>query len=81
MAEPIEHRIAGIIAATGRIDPALLTPDAALTDLGLDSVTLVETFFAIEEAFDITLPFDLGPEVLTFAYLCRLVSGRIAVRA
>lgn len=44
-------------------DQALLTPeevalDNTLEDLGIDSLALVESIFAIEEAFDITVPFN-----------------------
>jgi acyl carrier protein len=32
--------------------------DASLEDLGIDSLGLVESIFAIEEAFDISVPFN-----------------------
>ena len=32
--------------------------DSTLEDLGIDSLGLVESIFAIEEAFDITVPFN-----------------------
>jgi acyl carrier protein len=32
--------------------------DATLADLGIDSLGLVESIFAIEEAFDIQVPFN-----------------------
>jgi acyl carrier protein len=32
--------------------------DATLDDLGIDSLGLVESIFAIEEAFDIQVPFN-----------------------
>lgn len=32
--------------------------DATLEDLGIDSMALVEAVFAIEEAFDIEIPFN-----------------------
>ncbi|MFB7947447.1 phosphopantetheine-binding protein [Kitasatospora phosalacinea] len=33
-----------------------LTPGSALRDLGLDSMQAVELLFAIEDAFEVTLP-------------------------
>ena len=33
-------------------------PEQSLDDLGIDSLALVESIFAIEEAFDISVPFN-----------------------
>ena len=33
-----------------------VTPDTALTELGLDSLTLMEFIFAVEDAFNIRIP-------------------------
>ena len=38
--------------------PFFTALDASLADLGIDSVGLVECIFAIEEGFDITVPFN-----------------------
>ena len=35
-----------------------MTLDSTLESLGIDSLGLVESIFAIEEAFDITIPFN-----------------------
>ena len=35
-----------------------MTEDATLESLGIDSLGLVESIFAIEEAFDISVPFN-----------------------
>ena len=34
-----------------------LTPDMALQDLGVESLDLVEIIFALEEKFDISIPY------------------------
>ncbi|QLQ19038.1 MAG: acyl carrier protein [Exiguobacterium profundum] len=47
-----------IIAHQAVLDVADVTPDATLEDLGIDSLGLVEAIFAIEESFDITVPFN-----------------------
>ncbi|WP_407276051.1 acyl carrier protein [Halothiobacillus sp. DCM-1] len=39
-------------------DPALLTPDARLADLGIDSFTLLELIFAFEERWQVSIPND-----------------------
>ena len=54
----IQDRVIAIIAEQAVLDPADVTPDATLEDLGIDSLGLVESIFAIEEAFDITIPFN-----------------------
>lgn len=52
-----EHVIA-IIAEQALLEPSDVTPDSTLESLGIDSLGLVESIFAIEEAFDITVPFN-----------------------
>lgn len=54
----IQDRVIAIIAEQAVLDPADVTPDATLEALGIDSLGLVESIFAIEEAFDITIPFN-----------------------
>ena len=54
----VADRIIAILAAQALLDPAEVTPDARLSDLGLDSLGLVEAIFAIEEAFDVSVPFN-----------------------
>lgn len=53
-----DDKIIAIIAEQAMIDPADVTRDASLADLGIDSLGLVECIFAIEESFDITVPFN-----------------------
>ncbi len=54
----IRDRILEILAAQALIDPADLRLDARPEDMGLDSLGLVEAIFALEEAFDIAIPFN-----------------------
>ncbi len=56
--DPIAERVKAIIADQALIDPADLTPDSRLADLGVDSLGLVECIFGIEEAFGISVPFN-----------------------
>lgn len=59
--------IIAIIAAQAMINPEEVTPESRLSDLGLDSLGLVETIFAIEEAFDVSVPFNANaPEAGAF---------------
>jgi acyl carrier protein len=63
----IQDRVIAIIAEQAVLDPADVTPDSTLADLGIDSLGLVESIFAIEEAFDISIPFNANePEKSDF---------------
>lgn len=54
----VKDRIIDIIAEQALLDPADIAMDATLDDLGVDSMALVETVFALEEAFDIDIPYN-----------------------
>lgn len=54
----VESQVIAILAEQAVLDPAMVTADMTLTELGLDSLALVESIFAIEEAFDISVPFN-----------------------
>ena len=54
----VETQVIAILAEQAVLDPAMVTADMTLTELGLDSLALVESIFAIEEAFDISVPFN-----------------------
>lgn len=63
----IQDRVIAIIAEQAVLDPSDVTPDSTLEELGIDSLGLVESIFAIEEAFDITVPFNANaPEESDF---------------
>ena len=60
-------RVVEILAEQAMIDPADVKPEHTLADLGLDSLGLVEAIFAIEESFDISVPFNANaPEESDF---------------
>lgn len=54
----ITDRVIAIIAQQALLDVADVTMDSTLEQLGIDSLGLVEAIFAIEEAFDISVPFN-----------------------
>ncbi len=54
----IKTRVIQIIAEQAVLEPSDVTMDSTLDDLGIDSLGLVESIFAIEEAFDISIPFN-----------------------
>lgn len=63
----IKDRVIAIIAEQAVLEPGDVTMDSTLDDLGIDSLGLVESIFAIEEAFDISVPFNANaPEESDF---------------
>jgi acyl carrier protein len=67
MAESVKDRVIRIIAEQAVLEPSDVSMDQTLEDLGIDSLGLVESIFAIEEAFDIQVPFNANePEKSEF---------------
>lgn len=58
MAESVKDQVIAIIAEQAVLEVGDVKLSASLEDLGIDSLGLVESIFAIEEAFDITVPFN-----------------------
>lgn len=58
MGNIVQDKIIAIIAEQAVLEPGDVTLDASLADLGIDSLGLVESIFAIEEAFDINVPYN-----------------------
>ncbi|PRX31973.1 acyl carrier protein [Meinhardsimonia xiamenensis] len=58
MTETVRDRVLAIIAEQAVLEVGDVTPELTLEDLGIDSLGLVESIFAIEEAFDIQVPFN-----------------------
>jgi acyl carrier protein len=58
MRAEIEAAVIGILARQLLLSPEEIAADAQLDDLGLDSLGKVEAIFALEERFDISVPFN-----------------------
>ncbi|MEL6520209.1 MAG: acyl carrier protein [Pseudomonadota bacterium] len=58
MADSVQDRVIEIIAEQAVLDVSDVALTSTLEDLGIDSMGLVESIFAIEEAFDISVPFN-----------------------
>jgi acyl carrier protein len=54
----VMDKIIVIIAEQAVLETSDVTLESTLEDLGIDSLGLVESIFAIEEEFDITVPFN-----------------------
>jgi acyl carrier protein len=56
--EAITDEVMQIIAQELKIPLERLAPDTALQDLGVESLDLIEIIFALEEKFDISIPYN-----------------------
>ena len=54
----VRDKVIAIIAEKAVLDISDVTPDSRLDALGVDSLAMVEAIFAMEEAFDIAIPFN-----------------------
>jgi acyl carrier protein len=54
----VHDKVIAIIAEQAVLEPSDVQLGHSLDDLGIDSLGLVESIFAIEEAFDVSVPFN-----------------------
>ncbi|OSQ51213.1 acyl carrier protein [Marivita geojedonensis] len=63
----VEDRVIRIIAEQAMIEPSDVALTDTMQDLGIDSMGLVECIFALEEEFEIEVPFNANePEKSDF---------------
>ena len=80
----IQEKVIAIIAEQAVLDVGDVQMDSTLASLGVDSLGLVESIFALEEAFDISVPFNAntplksGFDVSSVAAIVAAVEGLIA---
>ncbi len=84
MGENVQDKIIRIIAEQAVLEPEDVTMTSTLEDLGIDSLGLVESIFAIEEAFDISVPFNANQpdesdfDISSVAAIVKAVEGLVA---
>ncbi|MBV1863936.1 MAG: acyl carrier protein [Rhodobacteraceae bacterium] len=82
----VQQKIVEILAEQAVLEPLDVSADATLEDLGLDSMNLVEIIFAIEESFDIQIPFNAnepdasGFDISSVKSIVLAVEGLLAAR-
>jgi acyl carrier protein len=83
----VKETVIQIIAEQALLDPAYIALDSTLEELAIDSLGLVESIFAIEERFDITVPFNAnapgssGFDISSVATIIAAVEHLIAEQA
>jgi acyl carrier protein len=84
MTDSVADKVIAIIAEQAVLEPSDIAPDQSPADLGIDSLGLVEAIFAIEETFDIQVPFNANEpaksdfDISSVAAIIRAVEGLIA---
>lgn len=82
----VQEQVIGIIAEQAVLQPSDIALDATLEDLGIDSLGLVEAVFAIEETFDVQVPFnannpdDSGFDISSVRSIVKAVENLVAAR-
>ncbi len=78
----VASRIRTELATYLKRDVESVLPRYSLSDdLGLDSMATIELLYRIEEAFDLQIPDDDLPKLLTVADVIGNVEGKLAPRA
>jgi acyl carrier protein len=78
--------VVAILAEEAVLAPADVRMDASLDDLAIDSLALIEAVFAIEDAFDIRVPFNANDpmrsefDISSVASIVRAVEQLIAAQ-
>ncbi len=73
-----EHDILEIVALQAKVDSATLKRDTRLSELDLQSIDIVELIFAIEDKFDISVPYspsDMNSAGISFETIGDLVDA------
>ena len=82
----VAERVRAIVAQHVQRNIQDISLNDRMSDLGLDSLGLVELIFALEEAFDVSVPFNAneggtgGPDLSTVGAVVSAVEGLIAAR-
>lgn len=58
MTDSVRDKVIAIIAEQALVEPSEVSDETKLDELGLDSLALVEIVFGIEEAFDVSVPYN-----------------------
>ena len=57
------------------VDPTVIDPDAPFASYDLDSLTVAELMFEIDDAFHVTVPDEAATTVTTLRQLATLIDG------
>jgi acyl carrier protein len=79
------QKLKDILVSDYRVAPELVTPEATLVTLGLDSLSVIELMFKIEDVFGLTITHDTPTNLVSIAdvvaYIDSLLAGGPAAPA
>lgn len=87
MIQDVKDTVVAILAEQAAVNAGDVSMGDSLADLGLDSLGLVESIFAIEEAFDVSVPFNAnepgssGFDISSVASIIAAVEGLLSRKA
>lgn len=87
MSDSVRDQVIAIIAEQAVLEPSEVSIDATLEDMGIDSLGLVEAVFAIEETFDVQVPFNANDpadskfDISNVASMIKAVESLVAAKA
>jgi acyl carrier protein len=62
------------------VDPATIDPDAPFASYKLDSLTVAELIFAIEDNFHVTVPDEAATTVTTLRGMAQMLDALVAAK-
>jgi acyl carrier protein len=74
MGETLTDALRKLIAKQVNLDPAVITPESVLSELGVSSLDLVEIIMTIEEEYDTTIAVDAVQARNTYVTVADLVA-------
>ena len=74
----VEEQIKEIIARITHVDKNLITREATFKDIKADSLDIVQTLVAVEEAFGIEIPDEDAQKFQNFGDFVSYVENRVA---
>ncbi|OWJ80568.1 MULTISPECIES: phosphopantetheine-binding protein [Haematobacter] len=80
MSDNVQDTVVAILAEQAVLAPSEVALESSPADLGIDSLGLVEAIFAIEEAFDISVPFNANDPASSEFDISSVASVVAAVR-
>lgn len=80
MFDETEEKLRDILAKGLKVDPTKIEKTSKLAEWGGDSLDFIDTVFAIETQFDITLPDVGGGRDLDFQTLADMIKEQLAAK-
>ena len=74
----VEEKIKDIVANIVHCDKSVLTPDSTFKDIKADSLDIVQSLVAVEEAFDIEIPDEEAEKFQNFGDFVSYVENRVS---